>query len=343
MARMTEQENEYNQYLYYTKELLRGGSQWDFTKKEQNTLYKEIEILTRMQSMTKYKKLPDTIRKIDAENLFLTDGYGTVIKENDKIYILRGSLCGPLTGNYQPTKVLISNPWLKINKEYTIGKDCVVIQNDSSRMGILPIVKKYCTMMSENELSIWTASVMTRLFSIIVADDDKKKAAADKFLKDIQDGKLSAILSETSTQDKLLGTNSGGIGIETQPYGNSGSVGAIKSMIELQQYLKAMMYIDLGINSNFNMKREALNSEESGLNEDALFPLVDDMIENRKEGWKQANEMFGMNVEVELSSAWEDNQTEVDLKHGEMEEEDKQIEDDNKEVEEEVKEDEEDK
>ena len=114
----------------------------------------------------------------------------------------------------------------------------------------------------------------------------------------------------------MLGTQSNGIGIETQPYGNTGSTNAIQNLIELQQYLKASQYNDLGLNANYNMKRESLNSTESQLNDDALMPFIDDMIANREEGLDQFNKMFGTNIKVKKSSSWEDNQQENDLSHG---------------------------
>ena len=63
------------------------------------------------------------------------------------------------------------------------------------------------------------------------------------------------------------------------------------------------------------MKRESLNSTESQLNDDALMPFIDDMIANREEGLDQFNKMFGTNIKVKKSSAWEDNQQENDLSH----------------------------
>lgn len=113
----------------------------------------------------------------------------------------------------------------------------------------------------------------------------------------------------------MLGTQSNGIGIETQPYGNTGSTNAIQNLIELQQYLKASQYNDLGLNANYNMKREALNTTESQLNDDALMPFIDDMIANREEGLDQFNKMFGTHIKVKKSSAWMDNQIENDLTH----------------------------
>jgi len=312
---MTEQENNLNQYLYFMNQITPGRTGWDFRDKQKSIDFKITEMLIRLQSLTEYENLPDTIPKKDLELLLMTSGFGVGVQHEGEPYILFGSLGGERNQNFEPTEAIVSNPFLNFSKTLTIGKDCVIIRNDSLRMGVLPILSKYATLMTENELSLWIASTMTRLFSIIVADDDKKLAAANKFIAGIEDGNLAAILAETSAQDKLLGTQSSGIGIETQPYGNTGSTNAIQNLIELQQYLKASQYNDLGLNANYNMKREALNSTESQLNDDALMPFIDDMIKSREEGLEQFNKMFGTNIRVKKSSAWEDNQQENDLAH----------------------------
>ena len=52
------------------------------------------------------------------------------------------------------------------------------------------------------------------------------------------------------------------------------------------------------------MKREALNSAESALNDDILYPLIDEMLEERQKGIEKINELYGTNISVELSSVW---------------------------------------
>ena len=81
-------------------------------------------------------------------------------------------------------------------------------------------------------------------------------------------------------------------------------------MIEYHQYLKAGLYNDIGLNSNYNMKREAIMSNETKLNDDALHPLIDTMLACRKEAAEEINRLFGTEITVEFNSAWEDNEKE---------------------------------
>ena len=63
------------------------------------------------------------------------------------------------------------------------------------------------------------------------------------------------------------------------------------------------------------MKRESLNTSESQMNNDALLPLVDDMLKCRERAVEKVNEMFGTDISVALSSSWEDNEQEIELEH----------------------------
>ena len=67
------------------------------------------------------------------------------------------------------------------------------------------------------------------------------------------------------------------------------------------------------------MKREAINSNESQLNEDMLQPLIDNMLREREEGVERVNKMFGTNIKVHFNSAWEQNEIEEELALQEME------------------------
>ena len=98
----------------------------------------------------------------------------------------------------------------------------------------------------------------------------------------------------------------------------------LTDLIETVQYLKASWFNELGLNANYNMKRESINSGESQLNDDALLPLVDDMLRRRQEGAEEVNKLFGTEISVELASAWEDNAQEIEAEQKALEpEEDK--------------------
>lgn len=267
--------------------------------RDKNKIVKDIGIymLDKLQQMFKIKGLPETIPEYMVKSYLMRIGHTLIIEHKDNLYAVFGGFGGKPNAYYFPTEYIVDNPYLDLHKTYTIGKDAVLIKNDHNMVGLLPLINRYSTLMAENELSMYISVVMSRLMSIIKAGDGKDQKAAKLFLDDIEAGKLGAVLTNNFFQT-----------LETQPYASN--VNNIGQLIELEQYLKASAYNEVGLNANYNMKREALSMTESQMNNDALFPLCDDMEECWKEGWDEVNKMFGTNVSVEKNSSWETNEIE---------------------------------
>ena len=107
--------------------------------------------------------------------------------------------------------------------------------------------------------------------------------------------------------------------IDTKQYSSTSSAELIKSMIELRQYIRAQWYQELGIQDSFNMKREALSTEEINLADDTLKPLIDEMLAMRQEACAKINAMYGTDISVELDSVWEERKEENDLQKEKLE------------------------
>ena len=82
------------------------------------------------------------------------------------------------------------------------------------------------------------------------------------------------------------------------------SVSSIKDTLEARQWLLAHWNIELGLNDNYNMKRESLNENEIEANSDTLTPLMDDMLKCRRKMCEEINEIFGTEISVDFSSSW---------------------------------------
>ncbi len=177
--------------------------------------------------------------------------------------------------------------------------------SDSLYQGLMPILSHYATGVTENELSMRTAIINTRIIDLISAQDERTAESARQYLKDVEDGKLG-VIAETALLE----------GLKAQPYGTNGSTQVLTDLIEMEQYWKASVFNELGLNANYNMKRESLNSAESQLNNDALLPLVDDMLKCRREALEKVNDMFGTDIEVDFSSSWKDNVEEAEVELG---------------------------
>ena len=76
-------------------------------------------------------------------------------------------------------------------------------------------------------------------------------------------------------------------------------------LVQYQQYLKASLFNEIGLNANYNMKKERLISGEIEANADVLYPLIDNMLFCRNQGLEALNKKYGLNIGVELNSSWD--------------------------------------
>lgn len=265
-------------------------------------------MLARTQSMFKYENLPSTIPQRDLELLLQTCGYAGIVDVNGSLYALYGGRGGEPNPYYMPTIYTVANPALKLSKTYDIGKNVVVIPNDSMYVGLVPMFSRYASLMVENDISIRLAAINSRMTVLLSSPDDRTRQSAIEYLKNIEDGKLG-VISDSAFLDS----------IKAQPGATQAFSNIMQELIELQQYLKASWYNELGLQSNYNMKRESINADEAAMNEDTLLPFIDDMLKCRKEGVQAVNDMFGTSITVSLASAWEDNQQELEMAHEEEE------------------------
>lgn len=248
--------------------------------------------LAKTQSMFEYEGLPDSIPQKELERLLQTTGNAFVTSVDGVLYALSGGKGGEPDVYGRATLYTVANPALKLNKTYDIQKDGVLIENDSNGESLLPLIGRYAVLHTDGLISLNTASILTRITMLISASDDKTKQSADEFLCKIQDGEFS-----------IIGENAffKGVNMQTAPTTNSVY---ITQLIELIQYYKASMYNELGLNANYNMKRERLNLGEVSMNVDVLLPYVDNMLKERQNAVEKINEMFDTEISVKLASSW---------------------------------------
>lgn len=269
----------------------------------------------RTNSMFKYSGLPDTIPEPMLEYMLQVYGSVAIIEHDKNIYAMRCEFGGPPDPYYRPTQAVIANPALSLSSTYRIVNHlppfdrklwdsyppCVRFLNDSQIQGLLPLFSRYAAQMVENDISIRSAQINLRQQTIIIADSGQEMESAKKYMDDLVNGKLSAIAKRPFLE-----------GV-TAAQGASGQSNTVMQLIELQQYLKASWYNDIGLNSNFNMKSQYISSEEINSSADIMLPLIDNMLSSRKAAVEAINKEFGTSISVEKDSAWEKKQIQADL------------------------------
>ena len=300
--------NNYNLGSYYLKNINFDVERYS---KDKKTIADNIgfSVLNKMQSAFRWKGLPDTIPQKWLESQLQVNGFSFITRADDgNLYAFYGGLGGEPDAYYQPTICVVADPGINFNKECIIDKDGILISNDTYRRGLIPVIGKYAGLLAENTITMRIADIMARITNIISAGDESTRVSAEEYLRQIEQGHIGIILESPFLED-----------LKINPAAASGDH-RLTDLIETEQYLKASLYNELGLQANYNMKRESINSSEAQLGDDALQPFVDDMLQERKEAAEKINELFGLNISVEFNSAWNISKKERDA---ELEQEEK--------------------
>lgn len=292
------------------------GTYNDLKDKTAQVQYYVSQQLRKLARAFKISGLPDTIPERDLKILLLTNGHCVItdvqadIVPEDKrgLYALTGFYGGYPNAYYMPTTYTVANPYLNYDAILKVGDDCVLLKNDTMFQGMLPMFNRYASLLVENDITMRMAQINTRLALILSAGDDNAKKSAEGFIDKIIQGDLSVIADPKFVQLA---------GVKTQPGANANN--NILPLIELEQYLKGSWAMDIGLKSAFNMKREAISATEAALNDDILYPTIDDILECWREGFEEVNAKYGTNISVELEGAWDTRRELEDLEISEIE------------------------
>ena len=265
----------------------------------------------RTSQIFEYKNLPETLPQREIELIIQFCRVAVFTKKNDNLFVFYGGLGGQPNEYYQPTQAIVSNPYLKFSDVLKLSDyikedaDAVIIWNDSAHLGMYPIFSLYAELLAECDLSTKYALVNKRFMNVLTADDDPTKESIKTMFEDVENGTgYGIIVTKTFMEESSIDKVDMGFHQNMD----------LKEINETKQYILGSFYNDIGLNANYNMKRESINESEADLNEDALLPMIDDMLRCRKIGVEQINKLFGTNIEVELSSSWKKLRKEIETK-----------------------------
>lgn len=279
--------------------------------------------LTRSQlhQMFRVRNLPETIPEyVFLRNAFLS-GWQWVTELGGNLISFTGDISGGsglgpgLDYNYLPTHIVVTNPYLEADgsipdytETYTGGyskthklTDGVLVKTTSELMPLEPLVRFFAELEESATTTLHMSLDLSRMALNWLAKSDADKTAMEEYLRKIKRGELGVALSKEWQE-----------AVELALGADSGAAALLKSQIEALQYVRGYKWQTFGVQSNHNMKREAINESEAGMNENSLLPLIDDIYANLKAGIDQINERYGTNITIEYASAWEEVQENTD-------------------------------
>ena len=259
----------------------------------------EKRMFNILQSIIDFENLPEEIPERDFKFFLQTKGetYGVKLS-NGKFLINRDASASELDEYYHPTKYILTNPYVKdLKPYYTVGKDIAVIHNDSMHMGFYNIVHQYGVMIANIYMTMLNITQIERAPYVLTTSDAKTKEFFENFIKSLKDGelgvmsdgKLANLMDDKAVKSIMFGVN---------------PTGTLKELIELENYLESSLLMEIGLNSNYNMKREYVNSSENQIDILTLIPRIDDMLKSIQKGLDEFNTLFGTNIKVKLGKSW---------------------------------------
>lgn len=287
-----------------------GDSQVDCTcdilNKELSSRTYVSYMLDRTVRMFRYKNLPKTIPAYMLELMLQCYGSVLITEVNGNLYCFRANFGGSPDPYYRPTHAVVANPALGVSFnarlvnyfppfnriQWDKMQDGVRFLSDSLGTGLLPMFSRYASQMTENDISIRSSQINTRQQVTICATDGPEYESAQLYVHSLEQGKIAVIGKRPFLE-----------GIDVKDL-HSSDGNTIIQLIELQQYLKASWYNEIGLNSNFNMKRQYMSADEIQSSSDIMLPLVDNMLHCREEAVEFINEHWGTDISVEKDSAW---------------------------------------
>lgn len=284
----------YKSYISYLNDLgLRQVTDYNYLEKEINVALEMERFLNRSIMMFQWHNLPDTIPQEQFELMLQTQGYAIIGQIEGKLYACYGGLGGLLDEYYRPTQAIVSIPYLHFNATWDIGTDCIIIRNDTLKQGLLPLFSKYITLQNETEITLLLSLVNQRVQRIISASDDMTIKSAEKYLEDIYKGKQGVIGDNAFLESLNITTEGKGTGND------------LRDIVEVLHYLRGQLFNEIGLATNYNLKKERISQAEVELNTDNLYPMIDNMLDNRRQGIEDCYNLFGVDWIVEFNSSWD--------------------------------------
>lgn len=234
----------------------------------------------------------------------LMSGKVFMFKQSNDIYILDGHPAGKWNVNYMPEDAETANPYFKgTDIRRTINKDGVLIyltpfdkvpvyiyDNTKYGGGLYTLLASTAMLLADNYSSLNCAQLNGRVQVAYTAEDDIDAKSAEKVLKRMYQGHPYSVI-KSSMLNKFT----------AQPLGANTASKVITELIEAHQYILAQFWNSIGIDANFNMKRERLVKEEVEANSTSLKVPVSTMLKMLNSGFKTANEIFGTSISAELN------------------------------------------
>lgn len=258
-----------------------------------------FELQNFQTHMFTYDNLPETIEENYLEMYFTSNGTVAATKTEKGLVVYRGGRSGQVKLYGLGEKYLGTNNDPELGSiERTVGVDCVVGYNNSTMSPDFDF-QFYPYVLTEIEKSILFNIRYARLAPIFEAADSKEKDSIETLLNNIDDGKMVNVISEN-----ILKELEGG-GTKTFNLTDVKEIDKLQYLIKAYEDMKRLFFTKYGLSDKGSGKMAQQTVDEVNGSTSSAFTLPLNMLYYRRKFVEEVNDMFGTEIEVRFSPAWE--------------------------------------
>ena len=169
-----------------------------------------------------------------------------------------------------------------------VGKECEVIYNNVLMNPLYDLIHHYATLLAHNEVTCIHTMVNARSANgVPIASTNKQKLSIKEYIGKLFNGQYDVV------------TDIGNLGIEYAG-AHMNTAQDIEGLWNTRERILASFMNDIGIKSGID-KRSNTVADEINADTPALLVNLNDMLNERKEGFDRVNRHYGTNWTVELN------------------------------------------
>ena len=207
---------------------------------------------------------------------------------------------------YRPTRVIVANPALSKTYDLTIGEDCQVIKLTPDWRGCFDIVQMYADMMAVTMESFGINVLNSKLSYVFAAESKTMAESMKKLFDQVASGQPAAFADSA-----LFNDDGDPLWMEFTQNLKQNFIGL--DLLEALTTIENKFNTAIGINNANLQKRERLITDEVNANNDDIKALCSVWLDSLQESIRKVNDMFDLNISVQLTERGSDGKTVLDI------------------------------
>lgn len=253
-----------------------------------SALYYREFLLKKIFSVFEFT-IPDTWSMDYFQTHLFLDGYIGIVDTDAGVLPLQCSFSGINVFN-EPTDIIIANPVLG-SFDRKIGVNGVLLRLQYNYMGVLTMLNRYATLLAMCDSGI-AVNLMNSKVTWIGMAETKAQAETMKTMYD-----------RISMGEPAVFVKGSAIGNGESIYWNHAKENYVANEIQdTKRSLIAEFLTEIGIDNVNIDKRERLVTDEVNANDEEIRCNVQHWLENIQTGFREANDLFGLDLSVRIRS-----------------------------------------